>query len=446
MFSRTILSNLNAWRNDLHRKPLILRGARQVGKTTVVDEFGKTFDHYIKLNLDQKDDSGYFAMNVPLADIVKLIFLRKGISKDGGSTLIFLDEIQESPEAMAALRYFYEELPDIHVIAAGSLLENKVDVQASFPVGRVQYKAVRPFSFREFLSALGRNDLLAVLDDVRFTAPFHQQLMLLFNVYTTLGGMPEVVSRYVETQSLTHSSVVDVFRTLITGYRDDVDKYVRGRKLTEVSRFILDSGWSFAGEAITLGRFADSEYRAKDVSEAFGVLQKAMLLELVYPTLSSKLPAIPALKRSPKLIWFDTGLVNFESGIQQEVIGANDILDVWRGRIAEQVVGQELLTLSDDILEKRKFWVRGNNSPAEVDFLFTYKSRLYPIEVKNGHNSHLKSLHSFLDQSGMDVAIRVWSSEYSVNDLTTVAGQRFRLINLPFYLVGDLPKIIDANV
>lgn len=168
-----------------------------------------------------------------------------------------------------------------------------------------------------------------------------------------------------------------------------------------------------------------------------------MLLELVYPITNTAVPAMPEIKRQPKLIWLDTGLVNYAANIRNDIIGANDIMDVWRGRIAEHVVAQELLTLNYKISQRRQFWMKGGGGEsAEVDFIWTVDSRLIPIEVKSGRNSHLRSIHSFIDLSPTDVAVRVWSGPLSVDDVqTTIKKKKFRLINLPFYLICDLEKL-----
>lgn len=443
MFKREIIVRLEQWMNDSRRKPLILRGARQVGKTTVVNEFGRQFENYLSVNLEKKEAASLFELNIPLKDLLPLLFAHCGKIRREGKTLIFIDEIQNSAKAIALLRYFYEELPEIYVIAAGSLLENLVDVHLSFPVGRVQYLALRPCSFREFLGAIGENALLTILDKPELTVAFHDRLMGLFNVYTLIGGMPEVVQLYAERKDIL--SLETVYETLLQGYRDDVEKYANGRQLPEVIRFILKEGWHKAAQTITLGGFAGSSYNAREVGEAFRLLEKAMLLELVYPTTATEVPATPELKRMPKLIWLDTGLVNYAAQVQKEVLGAKDIMDAWRGMIAEQIVAQELLTLTDKVSQKRNFWVRGKNeSSAEVDFIWVQDSMVYPIEVKSGHNAHLRSLHSFMDRSSQTVGIRVWSQPYAVDEVKTINGKEFKLINLPFYLVGKLDAVLHT--
>ena len=418
-----------------------MRGARQVGKTTVVNEFGSQFDNYLYFNLEMNESVRLFEMDIPLNDLVNMLFASSGKSQREGSTLIFIDEIQNSPKTIALLRYFYEQRPDLYVIAAGSLLENLVDVNVSFPVGRVMYMALRPCSFYEFLGAIGKTNLLAVLSQKpEYTVAFHEQLIHQFNQYTIIGGMPEAVQRYAETQDIV--AIEDVYETLVQAYKDDSEKYVRGNKLTEVVRFILSYGWGFSGETITLGNFANSGYKSREVGKAFRLLEKAMILELVYPISSTQMPIIPETKRMPKLIWFDTGLVNYQAGIRKEIIGSTDMVDSWRGHLAEQITAQELLSIEDRVGQHRSFWARPNNG-AEVDFIFTHNSRLYPIEVKSGTNARLRSLHVFMDNSNIDTAIRVWSNPYSVDKVMTPNGKEYRLINLPFYLIGNLHQVLD---
>ena len=415
MFRRNIISKLEAWKQDKKHKPLILRGARQVGKTTVVNEFGSQFDNYLYFNLERNENAKLFEMEIPLDDLVNMLYASVGKVKKEGTTLVFIDEIQNSPKTIALLRYFYEQRPDLYVIAAGSLLENLVDVKVSFPVGRVQYLALRPCSFSEFLGAIGKNNLLAVLSQkAEYTVAFHEQLMHLFNQYTIVGGMPEAVQQYAETQDVI--GIEDVYETLVQAYKDDSEKYVRGNKLTDVVRFILSYGWAFSGETITLGNFANSGYKSREVGEAFRLLEKAMLLELVYPVSSTQLPIIP-----------------------------ETMVDSWRGHIAEQITAQELLALEDRVGQHRSFWAKPNNG-AEVDFIFAHNSKLYPIEVKSGTNAHLRSLQVFMDSSDVNIAIRIWSKPYSIDKVKTIHGKEFTLINLPFYLIGNLRNVLDAVV
>ena len=446
MFQRQATRELDKWRSHQHRKPLLLRGARQVGKTTIVNEFGKTFSNYLYFNLERAEDRRLFESDMPLDDLILTLFLARSKPRLAGETLIFIDEIQNSPHTIALLRYFYEDHPELHVIAAGSLLENLIDTQVSFPVGRVSYLPIRPASFLEFATALGLGNLIELARDTRSIQAVHSQLSSLFNQYLLTGGMPSAVQAYSESHDLL--SMDDIYETLLQAYRDDVEKYVRGKKLTEVVRFILSQGWYEAGSTITLGNFGNSGYRSTEVGEAFRLLHKAMLAELVYPSSSTTVPVIPDMRRHPKLIWLDTGLVNYAANVRNQIIGSTDIVDVWKGRISEHVVAQELLTLNFKISQTRAFWARpSNGNSAEVDFVWTVDSQVIPIEVKTGSNSHLRSLHSFIERSPINVAVRIWSGPYSVNDVETpIQKKKFKLINLPYYLIWNLESIVRQQL
>lgn len=445
MFKRKILNDLEAWRRRKGRKPLVIRGARQVGKTTVVNQFGEGFCNYITLNLEKPEHRKLFESDLRLEDIVARAFIFNNKRRLEGDTLLFIDEIQNSPQAVALLRYFYEEMPELYVIAAGSLLETLIDVGIHFPVGRVEYMALHPCSFEEFLWAMGEEALASTLDNAAETRSFHTTLINLFNTYSLIGGMPEVVAAYSATRDLL--SLDNIYETLLDGYRDDVEKYAVGSTMRNVIRHILRYGWAKAGETITLGNFANSQYRAREMGEAFRTLEKAMLLELVYPTTSTALPPIADQRRAPKLIWLDNGLVNYEAKLRKEILASTDILDVWRGKMAEQIVAQELLAPTTKVSERRNFWVRAKaGSSAEVDFVYVNEDGVIPIEVKAGNNAHLRSLHSFMELSESDVAIRVWSQPLSIDHVQTIVTKKqFTLINLPFYLVGKLGQIVEKH-
>lgn len=418
-----------------------MRGARQVGKTTIVGQFSKEFDNYLSLNLEKKDARQLFETMDDVKQLLPLLFLYCGVKQREGRTLLFLDEVQASPQAVALLRYFYEELPQLYVIAAGSLLETMLDRHISLPVGRVEYLALHPCSFIEYLGAIGEDRFIDWISQGKLPEAFHAQMMLHFNIYALIGGMPEVVAHYAANKDVVALS--SVYNQLLNAYKNDVEKYAENNTQSSVIRYILEEGWSFAGQSITLGGFASSAYKARETGEAFRTLEKALLLELVYPTVNAILPATADLKKSPKLIWLDAGLVNYAASIQKEYLLSKDLTDVWRGMAAEQIVAQELKALTNEVGAKRKYWVRAKRgSSAEVDFIYLFDGLVIPIEVKSGHNAHLKSLHQFMNEAPHDIAVRVWSGKYSVDRVRTQEGKDFRLVNLPFYSLSALPGIL----
>lgn len=443
MFRRSAIDWLNQWRVKPNRKPLVVRGARQVGKTSLIKEFGKQFDVFISFNLELNEDLSLFSKEIPVADLYELMLILKNKKKSTGSTLIFIDEIQNSPLAIKMLRYFYEELPHIHVIAAGSLLETMINRQVSFPVGRVEYMGLRPCTFLEFLGALGETGLQEMVAKVAVPDVLHDKVMSLFNKYTLIGGMPQVVAEYSKNRDMV--ALNDSYQSLLAGYSDDVEKYKSSDASRNVLRFIISHGWKMAAERITFEKFCNSNYKSREIGDSLRTLQKTMLLELVYPTTETSLPIIPDLRKKPKLLWLDTGLVNYAAGVQSELVGKDDINDAWRGRIAEHIVGQEILGSSNVFLSERSFWVReARNAQAEVDFLINSRTRgLIPIEVKSGTNAHLKSLQMFMSVSSAEMAVRFWSKPLRVDDVQLGCGKCYKLYNLPYYYAGLVEKVGD---
>ena len=443
MFERIAIKWLRTWRNKPDRKPLIVRGARQVGKTSLIKTFAAEFDSFLSFNLDNHDDLQLFAHEMPIEELFNLMLAVRHVSKNG-TTLVFIDEIQNSPTAIKMLRYFYEELPHIYVIAAGSLLETLLNRQISFPVGRVEYMALRPVSFTEFLGAIGERGLQNMVEEMSVPEVLHPRIMSLFNQYSLIGGMPEVVAHYAE-----HRDVVAldaIYETLLSGYIDDVEKYQKGETMRNILRFVISKGWQSAAQRITVEHFGNSNYKSREIGEAMRTLQKAMLLELVYPTTELSQPYSEDLRKKPKLMWLDTGLVNFAAGVQSELFGKRDVGEAWRGAIAEHVVGQELLTISPSFLERRRFWVREErNSQAEVDFLYKCRNGVLPIEVKSGHNAHLKSLQLFMNESKLNDAVRFWANPISEDIVATNSGHKFILHNLPYYYAGQIYKLLGNH-
>lgn len=445
MFRRIALENLREWALKAERKPLVLRGARQVGKTTLVEMFAADFDHYIYLNLEEKDNAELFATDSTFDDLLAGIFFKAKLPVDSPRTLIFIDEIQTEPKAVQTLRYFYEKRPDLYVIAAGSLLESLMGRHISFPVGRVEYMALHPCTFVEFLSAIGEEMLASQVEKVAVPQSLHSYTLDLFKKYMIIGGLPEVVANFAQYHDMVRLS--DVFNALLSGYRDDVEKYADNRKEQDSIRYILNYGWTSAGHRIQFAKFTNSSFKSADVSNAFRTLEKTLLLELVYPLTSTSFPILPDLKKSPKLLWLDTGLVNYVAGMQEELLFTTDSDELWNGDIAEHIVAQELLGATTTFGEKRLFWVRdARNSQAEVDFVIRYKSHLLPIEVKTGANSKLRSLHLFMEESKENIALRLWNGPMTSDVITRSDGRPFTLYNIPLYYADHLHTLMQQTL
>ena len=442
MFNRTIISELVKWAENPRRKPLVLRGARQVGKTTVVNIFSKHFDQYIYLNLELAEDRKVFEDFQNVETLLDAIFFLKKKNKGKGRTLLFIDEIQEAPKAIAQLRYFYEQVPELWVMAAGSLLETLFDKDINFPVGRVTYMVVRPVSFVEFLEALGEKNALAQWKNVPIADFAHDKLLELFHRYALIGGMPEIVDTYAATKDIV--GLQPVYESLLVSYLEDVEKYARNQSLAEVMRHAIRSSFAEAGQRIKFQGFGRSHYGSREMGEAIRTLERAMLVNLVYPATQVTLPILEDRKKSPRLQVLDTGLLNHFAGLQKEVLVAKDLNSIYQGGITEHIVGQELLASSFNVLGGLHFWVREKRtSSAEIDFLYLYNNLLIPLEVKSGATGKLKSLHIFMDRAPHTIAIRLYSGKFQIDKLTTVSGKAFFLLNLPYYLVAQIDIYLD---
>ena len=447
MFERDLITQMRQWSSRSPHKPLVIRGARQVGKSTLVREFGKEFDVFIEVNLDLSDDAAIFQRTDKVEDIWQYLCLRNRIVSDPDKRmLLFIDEIQEVPEAVGMLRYFYEKMPWLYVITAGSRLQSLLKKRVSFPVARVEYLNLRPFSFMEYINAMEGTQWKDMLAQQSVPELMHEQMMNRFNQYALIGGMPEAVSTYADYHDIERLS--PIFNSLLKGYNEDVERYAKNEDQVRIIRHILSTAWYSAAETITFAKFGNSSYTSTQIHEGMDCLERAYILALDYPVTSTDVPAIPNFKRSPKLIMVDSGITNFVAGIQIQYLQNKDLLDTWRGRAAEQIVAQELRVLLDrHCVEKQFFWVREeNNAKAEVDFIWQYANQIIPIEVKAGTNSHLKSLHSFVNKSKNFVtAVRFWSGNFFVQEANTPApdNRPYRLVNIPFYYIGQMKDILD---
>lgn len=437
--NRHIENELLRWKDSKYRKPLILRGARQVGKTFIVEQFSKHFAHFINLNLEKRRERELFADFHSGKELFERIQLYKGLGVDEKNTLLFIDEIQNSPEAIQSLRYFYEDMKDLRVIAAGSLLEVFTKQEGfSFPVGRVKNLFMYPVNFREYLEH--KNPPLAqklFSLDITGKTDLHNMLLEEFYEYAFVGGMPEALAVYRDTGS--YSRVREIYDSIFQGYIEDVEKYASLAKAKYLTH-IIDHSPLYAGEQITYEKFAESSYRSREMKEAFDTLEKALLLYRARPASSIRVPIIEKLRMRPKLFFIDTGLVNFRIGFKTFFRDRQSLDQVYRGRIAEQVVAQEMVSAG-----YRKpglhFWSK-EKGEAEIDFLYTFGDLLIPIEVKSGAFGKLKSLFLFVEKSDHPYALRVYSGENRVDQLQLPSGKTFYLHSLPFYFLPRVDEVI----
>ena len=442
MYHRNILPELNAWKTAPNRKPLIWRGARQVGKTTVVNLFSSGYRQYISLNLERKEDAALFQGYTLFATLVEAIFFTKNKDIQEQDTLLFIDEIQAVPEAINLLRYFYEDYPWLHVIAAGSLLETVMREEVAVPVGRVEYKVLRPVSFSEFLTAMSEQAAVNQYNTVPIRDFAHEKLLHLFHRYTLIGGMPEIVQHYASNQNLT--ALLPIYESLQVSFMNDVEKYARNNNLVNVIRHVIGAMPFEAGNRIKFQNFGQSNYGSREVGEAMRIIEKAMLLQLVYPCTGVLPPVLPDKRKSPRLHLLDTGLMNYVAGLQKDLLEVQELNSLYRGKIAEQVAGQELLAAKFNVLNELHFWIREKkDSTAEVDFVYAFEGKIIPVEVKSGDTGRLRSLHLFMDAAPHAMAVRLYAGKVKKDVVKTPAGKVFTLLSLPYYLAGQMERYLQ---
>lgn len=442
-FKRHIEAQLLRWKQRESRKPLIIRGARQVGKTTLIRDFAKGYRYVIMLNLEKKADRRYFEEFEDIQTIIEALLLANNIPSSAISeTLLFIDEIQEAPRAIQLLRYFYEELPDLHVISAGSLLEFAIKDVASFPVGRVEYLYLYPLNFPEYLDAAGKVALQEQLNTIPVREAAHKLLMDNFHRYAIIGGMPEIIKTDIQKENL--SDLIPVYESIWATYKDDVEKYTSNDTERKIIRHLMETAPLYVDERVKFRGFGNSNYRSREVGEAFRTLDSAKVIRLIYPTTDLTPPLKNDLKKSPRLQFLDTGLVNYSTGIQADMLTLKDLNSAYKGAVIPHLITQELISIQSGTARTPAFWVREKaQSNAEVDLLYVYKQMVIPVEIKSGATGSLKSLHQFIDGVHHPFAVRMYAGAFKVEKAMTPDKKPYLLMNLPYYAGAVLPAYVE---
>ena len=410
---RIIDYHLLSWKNNPIHKPLLLRGARQVGKTHAVRVLGQTFGNFVEINLEtNKKARAILEKDLDALAIISQLGELLQVRIEPGTTLLFLDEIQQVPQAIIALRYFYELMPNLHVIAAGSLLEFAIE-QVGIPVGRVTTLYMYPLSFIEFLVATGNarwaETIVTHTHNTPYNEQVHDSLLSLVNLYCIIGGMPEAVNQWIRTKISRDVRVVH--SDLIFSYQQDFSKYAKMHQIKYLE-LLLAKGLEQLSKKFMFSRVG--EYKKRELTPALDLLEKSGLLYKIVHSAGQGIPlGAQANLDDFKIIFLDVGLT-------QELLNLgptewfNDPVQAManKGEIIEAFVGQELLVYADPIAKKNLYyWHREvRSSSAELDYLVQMSEYVVPIEVKAGFNKRIVSMHMFLEShQKSSYGIRFWA-------------------------------------
>lgn len=417
-YERIIDRYLSEWATRPVHKPILLRGARQVGKSTAVRHLGESFKYYVEINLEKQSNYiDLFKKDLDVTRIVPQMAAMCGTPIVPNETLLFIDEIQESQEAIMALRYFKEDMPNLHVIAAGSLLEFVLDEIPTFGVGRIHSMYMFPMTFDEFLLANGEQLLLDARGQANIDAPLptplHEKLIGLMRTFMLVGGMPESVVKWVQTYDFLQCQ--EVQDDIITGYEADFPKY---KKKVDPQLLIatMKSAATQATKKFVYSR-VPGEYKTAEVKKALDLLIKAGILIPVTHSSGNGLPLGDESDESiRKILLLDTGLMlrllnmtmGDTSAITAQILTATAADLVNKGPMAEMLAGLELLHyLTPNLHHDLYYWVRqAKNATAEIDYLLSRDMQVLPFEVKAGVQGGMKSLWDFMREKKLDQAVR----------------------------------------
>jgi predicted AAA+ superfamily ATPase len=423
---RLLFNELVAWKNAPNRKPLILQGARQVGKTWLMKEFGKQeFEQVVYLNFESSSRlKNLFMSDFDIDRIVTSIEIETDISIKAETTLLIFDEIQEAEKGLTALKYFYENAPHYYIVAAGSLLGVSIQKNNSFPVGKVDFMKLHPMSFAEFLENIGEQRLVEQLHNQNWQiiSTFHEKLIEKLRLYYFTGGMPEAVLSYIENKNL--ETVREIQKKIIFGYENDFAKYAPNEIIPKIKLIwnALLSQLSKENRKFIYGQIKKGA-RANDFEAAINWLTDAGLLLKVCRIDKPTLPLNAYIDYDAfKLFMLDIGLLNSVADLDKKILlEKNNILTEFKGALTEQFVCQQLKTKS------QVFYWTASNATAEIDFIIQRQSNAIPIEVKAEENLKSKSLKVFIEKFQNNHAIRTSMNQYRKEDWLT---------NIPLYAVG----------
>lgn len=431
---RNKLEELENWKKSKNRKPLIIRGARQVGKTWLMKEFGKKFfEKYAYINFDENERMNkLFDGDFDIERIIQGLKIESGVNIEPENTLIIFDEIQETPRALKALKYFCENAKEYYIISAGSLLGVAIHEGTSFPVGKVDFIDLMPLSFLEFINALDEKDILMLLKNNNFEMlnVFNNKIKDYLKLYYYIGGMPEVVNSYIENKDLVE--VRNIQRKLLDAYEQDFSKHAPSNIVPRIRGLWNNIPTQLAKEnkKFIYGLVREGA-RAREYEIALSWLIDCGLVYQVNRVNTSKIPLSAYQDFSAfKLYILDVGLLSAMAGIDAKtLLDGNEIFEEFKGSLTEQYV---LCQLKQCTNLKIFYWT-AENGMAEIDYITQISNQNVPIEVKANENLQAKSLKSFVKKYDTKINVRTSMSDYRKDNW---------VINIPLYSIGNIEKIV----
>lgn len=427
---RFTIEKLYKWKENKHRKPLIIEGARQVGKTWLMKEFGKTaYKDCVYINFDSNSVMAeLFASDLNVSRIITGIELYAGEKIDPEETLLIFDEVQEVPKALSSLKYFYEDAPQYQIICAGSLLGIALHGGTSFPVGKVDFMSLYPLSFKEFVYATLGERYAQLLDakDFELITPFKQVYINALKQYYFVGGMPEAVQSFIDDKDF--NEVRSIQKRILTAYEQDFSKHAPADIVPKI-RMVwnsIPSQLAKENKKFVYGLVREGA-RAKDYEAAIMWLCDCGLIYKVGRVNSGAIPlkAYEDLKAF-KLFVLDVGLLGCMTGINQSVLlNGNELFVEFKGALTEQYVCQQFKTLPDIGI----YYYNNDRNTCEVDFVIDVGDKAIPVEVKAEENLKAKSLKSYRDRFSPEISVRTSMADYRQDD---------RFINLPLYMIEEI--------
>ncbi len=444
---------------DLSRsRAFCILGARGVGKTTLVRDFASQFSNWIHLDLETESDREIFQSGPPYEETLKAISFLKGKEIRGNGTLIVLDEIGLCEEAIRWVeRQARSATGEVAVtkgpffVATSSIVTEKLEMLVNPENGIMQAHHLYPFSFEEFLPLMDDPASLEAFREVPVPYYAYEKLLNYFHLYALIGGMPEITSEYTATRHL--SGLKNIYERIEESFINGLQLVTSGLKSRNLAVEVFQNTFPYAATRIRFNRFGNLEKGSREISRAFKALERALILQMIYPVTSATLPLWPDSSKFPRLQLLDTGLVNYFSGIQKPLFQSHDMNAVFEGQIARQVVGQEILAAerpgawnglhpglsTAGSTPALNFWIRNKaQSTAEVDFVIPYYGLLIPVVVKSGEPGRLRSLHQFMDIAPHAYAVRLYAGKVAVQQTQTILGKKFYLMNLPYFLAGKI--------